>query len=335
MSAAAPSLAGGAADPEAGWAVLLTGAAGQLGHDLRLVLAGRRADGAAGGRREGAVLAAGDPEVTAVDLPDLDLTDASAVTGFVGDWARRSSGRRLAVLNAAAFTAVDAAESSEDLAHAVNAEAPGHVARACAQVGARLVHVSTDYVFSGERDGPPWEPDDEPAPRSAYGRTKLAGERAARAAHADVVVLRTAWVYGAGGPNFVRTMARLERERDTVSVVDDQRGTPTWAHHLAHAVVVAAGDVAPGTHHVTGGGETTWCGFTRAIFSELGADADRVLPTTTDAFPRPAPRPAYSVLSARTWVGATGEPLPHWRDALAEAFASVGPALRGDEPPAG
>ena len=338
VTAAAPSLLGEGGDdgpgPEAGWAVLVTGAAGQLGHDLRLVLAGRRADGSPGGRREGAVLEAGDPEVTAVDLPDLDLTDADAVSSSVGDWARRGAGRRLAVLNAAAFTAVDAAEESEDAAHAVNAVAVGNLASACADVGARLVHVSTDYVFSGDRDGPPWEPDDPAEPRSAYGRTKLAGERAAREAHADVVVLRTAWVYGAGGPNFVRTMARLERERDTVSVVDDQRGSPTWAHHLAHALVLAAGDVPPGTYHVTGGGETTWFGLTQAIFSELGADPDRVLPTTTDAFPRPAPRPAYSVLSARTWVAATGAPLPHWRDALAEAFSSVGPALRGDEPPA-
>jgi dTDP-4-dehydrorhamnose reductase len=143
-------------------------------------------------------------------------------------------------------------------------------------------------------------------------------------------VVRTAWVYGATGGNFVKTMARLEKERETVSVVDDQRGSPTWSRDLAAGLLALAGaDVAPGVLHATNRGETTWFGFTKAIFEELGADPERVLPTTTDAFPRPAPRPANSVLSPRSWDDAGLPPLPDWRAALHEAFATVGDAFRG------
>jgi dTDP-4-dehydrorhamnose reductase len=143
-------------------------------------------------------------------------------------------------------------------------------------------------------------------------------------------VVRTAWVYGASGQNFVKTMARLEKERETVSVVDDQRGSPTWSRDLATGLLALAGsDVPAGTLHATNRGETSWYGFTRAIFEELGADPERVLPTTTDAFPRPAPRPAYSVLSARSWDAAGLPPLPDWRTALADAFRTAGDAFRG------
>jgi dTDP-4-dehydrorhamnose reductase len=191
------------------------------------------------------------------------------------------------------------------------------------------VHVSTDYVFAG--DGVrPYEVGDTPDPRSAYGRTKLAGELAVRELLPDSsYVVRTAWVYGGTGANFVKTMVRLQGERDTVSVVDDQRGSPTWSADLARALVeLARSKPAPGIYHCTGGGDTTWFGFTRAIFDELGADPARVLPTTTDAFPRPAPRPAYSVLSDAAWRAAGLSPMPDWRDALHEAFATVGDQLR-------
>jgi dTDP-4-dehydrorhamnose reductase len=147
-------------------------------------------------------------------------------------------------------------------------------------------------------------------------------------------VVRTSWVYGASGGNFVKTMARFERERETLSVVDDQRGCPTWSADLARGLVdLAASDAAPGIYHLAGGGETTWYGLARAVFEELGADPDRVQPTTSAEFVRPAPRPAYSVLSPRAWQAAGLTPLRDWREALTVAFREVGDALRGE--PAG
>jgi dTDP-4-dehydrorhamnose reductase len=226
------------------------------------------------------------------------------------------------VVNAAAYTAVDQAETDEDKAFAVNAAGPALLAAAAARTGARLLQVSTDYVFAGDADRP-YAEQDEPDPRSAYGRTKLAGELAVRElAPEHGYVVRTAWVYGATGSNFVKTMARLERDRDTVEVVDDQRGSPTWSADLARGLVELAGSAAaPGTYHCTGSGETSWFGLARAVFEELGADPERVRPTSTDRFPRPAPRPAYSVLSDRAWRAAGLSPLPHWRQALRQAFA--------------
>ena len=268
-------------------------------------------------------------------IEDLDITDSFAVQDTVAEWARvvasDSPGHRLVVLNAAAYTAVDAAETDEETAYAVNAAAPALLATACAKSGAQLVHVSTDYVFPGDRvGGPPYEVDDPTGPASAYGRTKLAGELAVREILPDASwVIRTAWVYGATGGNFVKTMARLESERETVSVVDDQTGSPTWSRDLARALyALSREDVQAGTYHCTNRGQTTWHGFTRAVFEELGADPDRVLPTTTDAFPRPAPRPAYSVLSSRSWDESGLPRMPGWREALAEAFATQGSAFR-------
>lgn len=263
---------------------------------------------------------------------DLDLTDPFAVKDLVGTWARMlradSPDHQLVVVNAAGYTAVDAAESDEDAAYSVNATAPALLAQACAVAGARLIHLSTDYVFAGDRvGGPPYDVDDETGPRSAYGRTKLAGEQALRELHPDGgYVVRTAWLYGGPGANFVRTMTRLEQEQPTLSVVDDQRGSPTYSRDLAAGLLALARSPAPaGTYHCTNGGETSWHGLAQAIFSELGADPARVLPTTTDAFPRPAPRPAYSVLSPRSWHAAGLPPLPHWRDALGAYFGRVRP----------
>ena len=295
---------------------LIVGAGGQLGTDL-------------------VRLAGGLPGVSAVALTraELDVTVETAVAAAVAE------ARPDVVLNAAAYTAVDAAEADEATATLVNGAAPTHLARACAAHGARLLHVSTDYVFGGDA-GAPYEVDAPVAPRSAYGRSKLAGERAVRALLPDASYLvRTAWVYGAGGPNFVKTVARLERDRDTIEVVDDQRGSPTWSADLARGLVALAGSTAPaGIYHCTNGGDTTWYGLARAVFAELGADPARVRPTTTDRFPRPARRPAYSVLSPAAWLAAGLPALPDWRDALSRAFAEVGPALRaagsGCGPPA-
>ena len=192
-----------------------------------------------------------------------------------------------------------------------------------------MVHLSTDYVFDGTADVP-YEVDSPTAPGSAYGRTKRAGEQAVLALLPDAgYVIRTAWVYGAGGGNFVKTMARLEQQKDTVDVVDDQHGSPTWAADLAGGFVARARARPPaGIYHCTNAGATTWCGLARAVFAELGADPTRVHPVHSGAVVRPAPRPAYSVLSDRGWVGAGLGALPHWRSALRQAFVADGDRLR-------
>ena len=290
---------------------LITGSKGQLGTDLQLQLA--------------------DEEIKALDLPELDITDSTAVDALVAQF------RPDVLINAAAFTAVDPAEEQEELAYKVNATGPAVLAAAIARHGGTLIHISTDYVFAGTATEP-YQPGDTPDPQSAYGRTKLAGELAVRELLPEAsYVVRTAWVYGAFGGNFVKTMARLESTNETVSVVDDQRGSPTWSSDLASGLIELArrrDSVPTGTYHLTNTGDTTWFGLTQAIFEELGTDPARVLPTTTDKFPRPAPRPAYSVLSPDAWVGAGLTALPHWRDALATAFSRYGDELRPVPPPA-
>ncbi|MFI9007468.1 dTDP-4-dehydrorhamnose reductase [Actinosynnema sp. NPDC053489] len=290
-------------------ALLVPGGRGQLGRDV-------------------VAAAPGDGLVHAPSSAELDLTDAPAVADAVGAFAAtaRDAGLRPVVVNAAAYTAVDAAETDADRAFAVNAAGPGHLAESCREHRVPLLHVSTDYVFPG--DGVrPYEPSDETGPRSVYGRTKLDGERRVLSTWDRSWVVRTAWVYGEHGNNFVKTMARLAGANDTLSVVDDQVGSPTWSLDLAHGLVelagaVSAGGAPPRVLHATGDGETTWCGFARAIFAELGLDPERVRPCTTADFPRPAPRPAYSVLSGKAWADAGLTPLRHWREALSAAVAT-------------
>jgi dTDP-4-dehydrorhamnose reductase len=230
-------------------------------------------------------------------------------------------------VNCAAWTAVDDAEAHEDRALAVNGAGAANLAAACAAGGARLVQPSTDYVFGGT-SGRPYAEDDEPAPRTAYGRTKLAGEQAVLELLPDGgYVLRTAWLYGAHGPNFVRTMIRLEAARDTVAVVDDQHGQPTWAGDVARQIrLLAESDVKPGIYHASSTGQTTWLGLARAVFELLGTDPGRVTPTSSTELARPAPRPAYSVLGHAAWDQAGLPPLPHWRDSLRRAFPSIAAA---------
>jgi dTDP-4-dehydrorhamnose reductase len=288
---------------------LVTGAAGQLGSDVVDLLRAYRADVVACSRRE------------------LDVTDADAIDTVLTD------AMPTVVVNCAAYTAVDAAEADEPVATLINGEAPGHLARWCARHGARLIHVSTDYVFAGEAQAP-YEADEPVAPQSAYGRSKAAGEQAVISAGGDGHVVRTAWLYGVAGPNFVRTIARLAGEQEILKVVDDQHGAPTWSLHLARGLTAlgVASDVEPGIWHCTGAGEATWHVFARAIFAELDLDPARIVPTTTEAFPRPAPRPAYSVLSNAKWVHAGLPELPHWRDALHEAITTLGSELTGELP---
>lgn len=289
-------------------ALLVTGARGQLGRDVA------------------AAAASAGFHVVAADSATLDVTDGSSVrSGLRSLVARaRADVLRPVVINAAAYTAVDAAESDVERAYAVNAHGPAVLAEACAEHGVHLLHVSTDYVFDGDAAAP-YRPDDETAPRSRYGRSKLAGELAVLAAECPAHVVRTAWLYGAHGANFVRIMARLERSRETVDVVDDQRGSPTWTADLAAGLVglaAAADRVPPGVLHCVNSGQTTWFGLAQAVFTELGADPRRVRPTTTADFPRPAPRPANSVLDTASWTAAGLPTLRPWRDALSAAVAA-------------
>jgi dTDP-4-dehydrorhamnose reductase len=274
-----------------------------LGHDLMEVVADAGRD------------------VVGMDLPEIDITSPDSVAAAL------ESVRPDVVVNAAAYTAVDAAEEHEDVALRVNAEGPRVLAEAIAQRSRmKIVHLSTDYVFGGDASQP-YSEDAPPAPRSAYGRTKLAGEVAVRDALPDRgFIVRTAWLYGVHGANFVKTMLALEATKPSISVVDDQRGQPTWSRDLARQIVILLDSDAPaGVYHGTSSGETTWFEFTREIYRLIGADPERVHPTTTDAFPRPAPRPAYSVLGHDRWGEVGLAPIRDWREALAEAL----PRLRG------
>ncbi|TDC15394.1 dTDP-4-dehydrorhamnose reductase [Streptomyces sp. 8K308] len=296
-----------------GW--LVTGAGGMLGRDVL------------------ARLAAEERVATGLDRRCLDITDRTAVRAALREH------RPAVVVNCAAWTAVDEAERHEAEAARVNADGPRHLAEACAAYGAALLQVSTDYVFAGDASTP-YAEDAAPAPRGAYGRTKLAGELAVRAALPDAgFVIRTAWLYGAGGGNFARTMISLEAAGRTPDVVDDQRGQPTWAADVADRLVrlgdaAVAGAAPAGIYHATSAGETTWCGFAREIFRLLGADPERVRPITSAAFPRPAPRPAYSVLGHEGWRAARGVAIRPWREALAAAFPALLRAEGRDPAPA-
>jgi dTDP-4-dehydrorhamnose reductase len=280
---------------------LVTGAGGMLGQDVlrRLTSHGEVAVG--------------------VDRRRLDVTDPASIRDV---FARH---RPTIVVNCAAWTAVDDAETREAEALRVNGAGVEHLAAACADSGARMLHVSTDYVFAG--DGTvPYAEDAATAPRTAYGRTKLVGENAVRSTMPDTgYVVRTAWLYGAGGANFVRTMIKLEAIKDSLDVVDDQRGQPTWTVDLADRLVrlgraAVAGSAPAGIYHGTSAGEGTWCDLARETFRLVGADPERVRPTTSAAFVRPAPRPSYSVLGHDKWLAVGIDPIRDWREALAAAI---------------
>jgi dTDP-4-dehydrorhamnose reductase len=272
---------------------LITGAAGMLGRDLQAALDGR--------------------DVTAYARADLDITDLDAVRAAVAG--------HDAVITAAAYTQVDDAETHEDDAHAVNATGAQNLAIASAEVGARLVQVSTDYVFRGDATAP-YSENAPLDPISAYGRTKADGERLAAAAHpAGTYIVRGAWLYGEHGPNFAKTMLRLAASHDTVSVVTDQLGQPTWTGDLAAQIVQLLDSDAPsGAYHGTNSGQASWFEFTKAIFENAGLDPERVLPTDSSQFVRPAPRPAYSVLGHDAWASVGLEPMRDWKAALRAAF---------------
>lgn len=274
---------------------LVTGAAGMLGHDLQHALADR--------------------DVTALTRAELDITNADAVRSALAGYD--------VVFNAAAYTNVDGAETHESDAVAINASGVKNLAAAAAAHHAKLVTISTDYVFDGAATTPYVE-DTPRDPINAYGRSKAVGEELALSAHPDgAFIVRTAWLYGAGGPNFAATMLRLAATNATVSVVDDQLGQPTWTADLAGQLVALVDADAPaGIYHGTNSGQTSWYGFARAIFEEAGLDPERVLPTDSSSFVRPARRPSYSVLGHDAWAATGVRPMRPWRDALAAAAAS-------------
>ncbi len=282
--------------------LLLTGAGGQLGHEVA---------------RQAAVHGL---SIRAFARAELDITDRTAVDGAVGALKPK------VIVNAAAYTAVDKAESDRAAAFAVNCDGPAHLAGAAERHGAAILHVSTDYVFDGTKQGAYVETDPV-APLGAYGESKEAGEAAVRAATDRHIILRTAWVFGAHGSNFVKTMLRLGRERDQLRVVDDQTGCPTYAADLAEVVLHLARRVADdampqdgfGTFHCAAGPQTTWCGFARTIFelsaSRLGK-VPQVQAIPTSAYPTPAKRPANSALDCSRLQRVHGLDLPPWPDAL-------------------
>jgi dTDP-4-dehydrorhamnose reductase len=306
--------------------VLLTGGNGQLGRDLRDIMAGRVPDGGDEGEPTGAsILPNIDPgtfDVLSTDIDNLDVTDRTAVLAAADTY------RPDLVIHAGAFTAVDACESDPDTALCVNALGTRHVAEAATRARAHLVYVSTDYVFDGTASRPyvEW---DAPNPQSVYGRSKLAGEHEVAAAGVrSATVVRTAWVSGAHGANMTRTVLRLAAQGPDgpLRFVDDQHGTPTFTADLSRALLRLALDRRPGTFHVTNQGETTWFGFARAALAAAGFDPGMVEPITTAELdpPRLAPRPANSRLD-NTALRLSGLPLlPPWTDALERLVKVLG-----------
>ena len=272
--------------------VLLTGASGQLGTALTAAMPGE--------------------DLTSLGHNELDITDRDAVERAV------ESAQCDVVVNAAGYTRVDDAESDPEGARRVNVDGAENLALASARAGVPVLHISTDYIFDGEADTPYVE-SDEPAPRSVYGETKLAGEVAVREANPRHWIVRTAWLHGSGGASFPTKMLDLSRQHDEVRVVDDQRDSPTFAPDLAAAVRALLDTTSWGIWHLAGSGSATWYELTRKLYELAGVDT-RVLPVTTDAFPRPAPRPRYSVL------GTERDPallLPPWEDGLARFVATL------------
>lgn len=276
--------------------ILLTGSQGQVGWELQRTLAPQG-------------------EVIACDRSQLDLADANRIAEVV------RAARPNIIVNAAAYTAVDKAESEPGLAHTVNARAPALLAEEAKKLGALLVHYTTDYVFDGSKSGPYTE-DDTPNPLGVYGRTKLEGERAIQSAGCRHLILRTSWVYGPRGKNFLLTMLRLAKERDELRVVDDQVGAPTTAAMIAEAtsIILSARAEADGLYHMSASGHVSWCGFARAILRGAGLNT-RVTAIPSSEYPTPAKRPVNSVLDNAKLQRELGLRLPEWENGLAASLA--------------
>lgn len=275
--------------------ILITGANGQLGNELRL-------------------MAENYPQFSYIftDIAELDICDKAAVGAFV------ESHEVDAIVNCAAFTAVDKAEGEEAKAAMINSEAPANLAEAIERRGGTLVQISTDYVFPGNACKPIGE-DSPTAPESAYGRTKLAGEIAAQKACRNTVIIRTAWLYSTFGHNFVKTMMKLGRERGSLGVVFDQVGTPTYARDLARAIMeILSRGAVPGVYHFTDEGVASWYDFTVMIHKLAGISGCKISPIHTEDYPVPAARPHYSVLDKSKIKKTFGIEIPYWVDSLRE-----------------
>ena len=280
--------------------ILITGGNGQLGNEIQLLQAQYAQH-----------------TWLNTDVNELDITDKAAIERFVE--ANEIDG----IVNCAAYTAVDKAESDPQLARKLNADAPAFLAEAVAKRGGRMVQVSTDYVFDGTKHTPYVETD-EPCPNSIYGQTKLEGEQAVSKLCPNAMIIRTAWLYSEFGNNFVKTMIRLGREREQLGVIFDQVGTPTYAHDLATAIMTAIDKgIKPGVYHFSNEGVTSWYDFTKSIHRLAGINTCQVSPLHTAEYPTPACRPAYSVLDKTKIKDAYGIEIPHWEESLAKCIAKL------------
>ena len=280
--------------------ILITGCNGQLGNEIQLLQAQYAQH-----------------TWLNTDVNELDITDKAAIERFVE--ANEIDG----IVNCAAYTAVDKAESDPQLARKLNANAPAFLAEAVAKRGGWMVQVSTDYVFNGTKHTPYVETD-EPCPNSVYGQTKLEGEQAVSKLCTNAMIIRTAWLYSEFGNNFVKTMIRLGREREQLGVIFDQVGTPTYAHDLATAIMTAIDKgIKPGVYHFSNEGVTSWYDFTKSIHRLAGINTCQVSPLHTAEYPTPACRPAYSVLDKTKIKDAYGIEIPHWEESLAKCIAKL------------
>ena len=270
--------------------ILITGAYGMLGSDLREVLKNH--------------------ELISAGSKDLDITDKVKVMDFISEKSPEM------VINAAAYTAVDDCETNYDEAYAVNALGPKNLAIACSKIDGPLVHISTDYVFDGNKRTPLIE-NDKLGPQSAYGKTKLEGEKFIQENTDKFFILRTAWLYGLHGANFVQTMLSLAESHDEITVVDDQIGSPTYSLDLAVSIANLLNSDKYGIYHLTNEGECSWYEFSKRIFELSNVDV-KVVPVSTEEFPRPAPRPRYSVLSNQRWIKAGFPPMRKYEEALSD-----------------
>lgn len=280
--------------------ILVTGSNGQLGSSLRLRFGN-------------------DPDIEAVytDYDTLDITDREAVEKYIGE------NRFDIIVNCAAYTAVDKAETDAILAAALNTGAVGNLAEAAVKSGTKVIHISTDYVFSGQSFRL-YEENDEPYPQGIYGRTKLEGEALLTSFCQNAMIIRTAWLYSEFGKNFVKTMLQLAGTRPEINVVADQIGSPTYAGDLAEAIhsIISSGNWIPGIYHYTDEGVASWYDFTKAIFEIAGRNV-KVNPIPTSAYPTPARRPLYSVLSKTKIKNTYGLDIPYWRDSLRKCLDAI------------
>ncbi len=280
--------------------ILVTGANGQLGNEMRVVAAEQK-----------------QLVYHFTDVAELDICNEQAVERFVAENAIDC------IVNCAAYTNVNKAEEDAVLCDKLNHLAPANLARVAAKYRIGLVHVSTDYVFNGEHHVP-YREDDATCPNSVYGTTKLAGEEAIRTIHSEAVIIRTAWLYSSFGNNFVKTMLRLGKEREELGVVFDQIGTPTYARDLARAIQhIIGSDVVPGIYHYSNEGVCSWYDFTKAILDLAGISTCCLKPLHTDEYPTPAARPHYSVLDKTKIKQTYGVEVPHWIDSLRECMKLI------------